>query len=183
MVKNIPDLLIKKMVGGKSEDNDTKNLTTFNFICLPQYLANVYTAILYVPMHDGWLGLEEESEVIINMVKEVYFTLTGYEITITKEKVDSVEPVIQKVMDFDWEYSLKLEEFHEMKDNVINIIKKKTTLGRKFYNNTLSNKEKMKFHDLKYYIKQLKKNLREYKKLNKIKESVKLWSTTPRLKP
>ena len=56
-------------MGGENNKSGAKNLTTFNFICGREYLANVYKGVLYVPMHDGWLGIETEEDIIIRKMK------------------------------------------------------------------------------------------------------------------
>jgi hypothetical protein len=58
----------------------------------PQISTNVSTYcqnpqqndILYIPMHDGWIGIERDEEVIIRLVKEAFYKKTGYWITVTK---------------------------------------------------------------------------------------------------
>ena len=45
--------------------------------------------ILYIPQHDGWIGLEEDEEVISRKVKELFYNFTGYNITITKTDLQS----------------------------------------------------------------------------------------------
>ena len=178
MIKTIPGILMNEMVGGEKNKSGAKNLTTLSFICGGTETINVHKAPLYIPMHDGWMGIESEEEVIISHVKSIFLTLTGYEVVITKEKIDSNGESGQNqepdTIDFDWQNDLKLGEYHKMKKNITNIIKKKVLLGRKFYKNDLTDGEKMKFYDLKRHIKLLKKNLREYKKLNEIKETVRL---------
>jgi hypothetical protein len=50
--------------------------------------------LLYVPMHDGWLGVEKDEQLIAATVREHFFAVLGYWVTITKTKLATGEETI-----------------------------------------------------------------------------------------
>ena len=47
--------------------------------------------ILYIPMHDGWLGIERDEQLIAATVRGQFFRCLGYWVTIKKKKLATGE--------------------------------------------------------------------------------------------
>jgi hypothetical protein len=59
--------------------------------------------ILYIPMHDGWVGIERDEDIVMSKVKQSFYEKTGYWVTITKTnlKTGLKEPTKQKKKDME----------------------------------------------------------------------------------
>lgn len=49
---------------------------------------------LYIPMHDGWLGIERDEQRIASMVRNEFYQWLGYWVTITKKKLATNEEAV-----------------------------------------------------------------------------------------
>jgi hypothetical protein len=59
----------------------------------PCYALNP-EGILYIPIHDGWLGIETDEELIARTVRECFFARLGQWVTITRTKLATGEKTI-----------------------------------------------------------------------------------------
>ena len=95
---NIPDKLLEKSYYNKISNEKNKINSNPSIICVgTSGMSNNET--LFIPQHDGWLGLEQDEEEIAKMVKKAFFDLTGYNVIITKKnlKTDQETLLGQKI--------------------------------------------------------------------------------------
>ena len=87
MVQEVPRQLLN--VGGANNIN-VQNQTTSPFTSR----GNSEAEILYIPMHDGWLGIERDEQKIAETVRNEFFRRLGYWVTIKKTKLATGEETI-----------------------------------------------------------------------------------------
>jgi len=78
MAQNVPRHLIN--VGGANDINVQTQPTPLTCGGNPE-------GILYIPMHDGWLGIERDDQQIAATVRGEFFRCLGYWVTIKKKKL------------------------------------------------------------------------------------------------
>ncbi len=86
MVQEVPRHLMETGTAPNSVNQLSKPLTS---------RGNPDEGILYIPMHDGWLGIERDEQRIANVVRSEFHRRLGYWVTITKKKLATAEkPVL-----------------------------------------------------------------------------------------
>ena len=78
MAQEIPRHLMQTGTVPYSTNNSTLSLTS---------RGNPDDAILYIPMHDGWLGIERDEQRIAEAVRNEFYRRLGYWVAITKTKL------------------------------------------------------------------------------------------------
>jgi len=111
MTKEVPWLLMKHSAASTSFNKSSRNKTgglnriaasagstnnsTYFSIPSPLTSRGKSPNTFYIPMHDGWLGIERDEMEIAAAVRECFYNTTGYEITITKTVLQTgVETVL-----------------------------------------------------------------------------------------
>ena len=85
MVQEVPRQLMKTVAAPSSVNQSTLSLTS---------RGNPDEGILYIPMHDGWLGIEQHEQRIASMVRNEFYQRLGYWVTITKTKLATGEKTV-----------------------------------------------------------------------------------------
>ena len=80
MVQKVPRQLM---------DSGTLNNNVQNQLTNPLTCGGNPEGILYIPMHDGWLGVERDEQQIAAAVRQEFFRCLGYWVTITKTELAS----------------------------------------------------------------------------------------------
>ncbi len=80
MVQKVPRQLIQ------AGQPNSVNQSTLSLTC-----GGNPEGILYIPMHDGWLGVEQDERQIAATVRQEFFRCLGYWVTITKTKLATGE--------------------------------------------------------------------------------------------
>ena len=75
MAQEVPRQLIQTGTAPNSVNHSALSLTS---------RGNSPDGILYIPMHDGWLGIERDEQRIVGMVRREFHKRLGYWVTITK---------------------------------------------------------------------------------------------------
>ena len=84
MVQDVPRQLIQ--TGTPSSNKNYLNSLTCG--------GNPADEILYIPMHDGWLGIERDEQRIASVVRSEFHQHLGYWVTITKTKLATGEETV-----------------------------------------------------------------------------------------
>jgi len=82
MVQEVPRHLMQTATAPSSVNQSAHSLTS---------RGNSDDGILYIPMHDGWLGIERDEQRIAVAVRNEFHQRLGYWITITKTKLATGE--------------------------------------------------------------------------------------------
>lgn len=86
--EHFPMLSEQIAVNGKSMASISQNMEAGIMVRdLPTLMMEQHQGYFYVPMHDGWMGLERDEQAIGKMVSDLFFSVTGYRITITKKNL------------------------------------------------------------------------------------------------
>ena len=85
MVQEVPRQLIQTGTAPSSVNQSPLPLTS---------RGNPDEGILYIPMHDGWLGIERDEQKIAATVRDEFFRRLGYWVTIKKTKLATGEETI-----------------------------------------------------------------------------------------
>jgi hypothetical protein len=56
--------------------------------------GNSPDGFLYIPMHDGWLGIERDEQRIASVVRGEFHRRLGYWVGITKKKLETGEETV-----------------------------------------------------------------------------------------
>lgn len=80
MVQKVPRQLMETGTGTLNNTVQTKLTNSLTSRGNPEQL-------LYIPMHDGWLGLEQHERQIAATVRQEFFRCLGYWVTITKTEL------------------------------------------------------------------------------------------------
>ena len=64
----------------------SSNYTNYSTLSLTSR-GNPDDGILYIPMHDGWLGIERDEQRIAAAVRSEFYRRLGYWVAITKTKL------------------------------------------------------------------------------------------------
>jgi hypothetical protein len=84
MAKKVPRQLIE------AETASTLKNQLNSLICV----GNPDGGFLYVPMHDGWLGIERDERRIAEVVRNEFNRTLGYWVTVTKTRVETGEETV-----------------------------------------------------------------------------------------
>ena len=82
MVQEVPRQLMQAVTAPSSVNQLSHSLTS---------RGNSPDGILYIPMHDGWLGIEHDEQCIASAVRSEFHQRLGYWVTITKTKLATGE--------------------------------------------------------------------------------------------
>jgi hypothetical protein len=85
MAQEVPRQLIQTVNGPSSVNNSTISLTS---------RGNPDEGILYIPMHDGWLGIEREEQRIATVVRSEFYRRLGYWVGITKMELETGQETV-----------------------------------------------------------------------------------------
>jgi hypothetical protein len=85
MVQEVPRQLMQMVTAPSSVNQSTLSLTSG---------GNPDEGILYIPMHDGWLGIERHEQRIADTVRNEFHRRLGYWVTITKTKLATSEETV-----------------------------------------------------------------------------------------
>lgn len=86
--QNFPIFMQQKNVLGKTMASVSQNMEANIMVKeLPTKIMQQHAGYFYIPMHDGWLGLQRDEEAIKLMVTEFFFALTGYTVKINRKEV------------------------------------------------------------------------------------------------
>lgn len=85
MVQEVPRVLIQFESRGAAAVPSTN--TSTKSLINPLTCGGNSEEILYIPMHDGWLGIEGDEDRIAEVVRERFYKRIGYWVTITKTPV------------------------------------------------------------------------------------------------
>ncbi len=89
MAQNVP----RQINGTGTPSNSVQKIKSNSLICG----GNPVEGILYIPMHDGWLGVERDEQHIAATVRAEFFRRLGYWVGITKtELATGTETVLVK---------------------------------------------------------------------------------------
>ena len=85
MVQEVPRQLLQTGTAPSSVNNVPLSLTS---------RGNPDDGILYIPMHDGWLGIEHDERQIASTVRNELYQRLEYWVTITKTKLETGEETV-----------------------------------------------------------------------------------------
>lgn len=85
MTQEVPRQLMQAGTPGNSINLATLSLTS---------RGNPADEILYIPMHDGWLGIERDEHRIASVVRNEFHQRLGYWVTITKTRLATGEETV-----------------------------------------------------------------------------------------
>ena len=85
MVQEVPRQLMQTATAPSSVNQSALSLTS---------RGNPDDRILYIPMHDGWLGIERDEQRIARVVRNEFHQRLGYWVTITKKQLATGEETV-----------------------------------------------------------------------------------------
>ena len=85
MVQEVPRQLMQTVTAPSNVNQSALSLTS---------RGNPDEQILYIPMHDGWLGIERDEQRIANVVRSEFHRRLGYWVGITKTKLATGEETV-----------------------------------------------------------------------------------------
>jgi hypothetical protein len=85
MVQEVPRQLMQRATAPSSVNQSALSLTS---------RGNPDEGVLYIPMHDGWLGIERDEQRIASVVRNEFHRRLGYWVGITKTKLATGEETV-----------------------------------------------------------------------------------------
>jgi hypothetical protein len=82
MVQEIPRQLLNPVQSNPVQSNNVPNQSNLSLTC-----GGNPDDVLYIPMHDGWLGIERDEQKIAATVRDEFLRRLDYRITITKTEL------------------------------------------------------------------------------------------------